>query len=183
MASHDKARARTRLRATTWLAGTLVVAALGSFGGCADDESNPAGPSGPGAGGGGEGAAGGGGGAGGAGGDGGGGPTVSLLRPSKSGTIAISDDDSIVAMVNQADDSVSFFTTEDNNRIAKIDTGGALLVLRTPSGRANALAVALDECALPEVVGTLAGDDTILIIARDDSDRAKLRDKLETLAG
>lgn len=42
-----------------------------------------------------------------------------------------------------------------------------LLVLRTAPGHANALAVALDREALPEVVGTIAGDDTILVIAPD----------------
>ncbi|MEE2777728.1 MAG: arginine repressor [Acidobacteriota bacterium] len=66
--------------------------------------------------------------------------------------------------------------------LTKIDTGDSLLVLRTLSGRANAVAVALDECGLPEVVGTLAGDDTILIIARGIEDRAKLRQKLEEIA-
>lgn len=42
-----------------------------------------------------------------------------------------------------------------------------LVVLRTGAGQAQLLAVALDRSRLPEVVGTLAGDDTILVIARD----------------
>jgi len=42
-----------------------------------------------------------------------------------------------------------------------------LLVLRTPPGHANAVAVALDNAEWPEVTGTIAGDDTILIIAPD----------------
>jgi transcriptional regulator of arginine metabolism len=40
-------------------------------------------------------------------------------------------------------------------------------VLRTAPGHANSVAVALDAEAWPEVVGTLAGDDTILVIAPD----------------
>jgi transcriptional regulator of arginine metabolism len=41
------------------------------------------------------------------------------------------------------------------------------VVLRTAPGHANSVAVALDAEAWPEVVGTLAGDDTILVIAPD----------------
>jgi len=53
-----------------------------------------------------------------------------------------------------------------------------LIVLRTSPGNANALAVALDKEAWPEVVGTLAGDDTILVVTPDSSTAAKLRQKL-----
>jgi transcriptional regulator of arginine metabolism len=53
-----------------------------------------------------------------------------------------------------------------------------LIVLRTSPGNANALAVALDNAELPEVVGTLAGDDTILVVAPDVHTAAKLREKL-----
>ena len=53
-----------------------------------------------------------------------------------------------------------------------------LIVLRTSPGNANALAVALDKQEWPEVVGTIAGDDTILIVAPDGPTAAKLRQKL-----
>ncbi len=42
-----------------------------------------------------------------------------------------------------------------------------LIVLRTGAGQAQLLGLAIDRARMPEVVGTLAGDDTILIIARD----------------
>lgn len=42
-----------------------------------------------------------------------------------------------------------------------------LVVLRTPPGASNFLASALDRAGLPEVLGTIAGDDTILVVARD----------------
>ena len=51
-------------------------------------------------------------------------------------------------------------------------------MLRTSPGNANALAVALDKQEWPEVVGTIAGDDTILIVAPDTGTAAKLRQKL-----
>src|SRR5262245_14387676 len=46
------------------------------------------------------------------------------------------------------------------------DFSGNLVVLRTPPGAAQFLASALDRSGLPEVVGTIAGDDTILVVAR-----------------
>ena len=52
-----------------------------------------------------------------------------------------------------------------------------LLVLRTPPGSANALAIALDQVEWPEIVGTIAGDDTILVVAPDSGSATKLRDK------
>lgn len=50
-----------------------------------------------------------------------------------------------------------------------------LIVLRTAPGHANALAAALDQEEIPEVVGTIAGDDTILVIAPDSATAETLR--------
>ena len=47
------------------------------------------------------------------------------------------------------------------------DHSGNLAVLRTPPGAAQFLASALDRSGLPDVVGTIAGDDTILVVARE----------------
>jgi transcriptional regulator of arginine metabolism len=58
-----------------------------------------------------------------------------------------------------------------------------LVVLKTAPGHANSVAVALDGEDWPEVVGTIAGDDTILVIAPDSPTagvvRAKMLDLLE----
>jgi transcriptional regulator of arginine metabolism len=44
---------------------------------------------------------------------------------------------------------------------------GNLLVVRTPPGAANALAEGLDHTSLPEIAGTVAGDNTIIIVASE----------------
>jgi transcriptional regulator of arginine metabolism len=67
--------------------------------------------------------------------------------------------------------------------VTKVELGGSLLVLRTLTGRANAVAVALDEYRLDEIVGTIAGDDTILVIARNASDRAKIKKLFDEMVG
>lgn len=53
-----------------------------------------------------------------------------------------------------------------------------LVVLKTSPGNANALAVALDKEDWPDVVGTIAGDDTILVVAPDSGAAENLRKKL-----
>jgi transcriptional regulator of arginine metabolism len=55
-----------------------------------------------------------------------------------------------------------------------------LVVLRTGRGQAQALAEALDRAQLTETVGTIAGDDTILVVARDVKRAAALVKRLES---
>jgi transcriptional regulator of arginine metabolism len=50
-----------------------------------------------------------------------------------------------------------------------------LLVLRTAPANANALAAALDRAAWPQVTGTIAGDDTVLVVAPDKKTAEALR--------
>jgi transcriptional regulator of arginine metabolism len=51
--------------------------------------------------------------------------------------------------------------------LARVDRVNHMLLLRTGPGQAQVLGVALDRAGLPEIVGTVAGDDTILVIAPD----------------
>ncbi len=57
-----------------------------------------------------------------------------------------------------------------------------LIVLRTGAGQAQLLGVALDRARLPGVVGTIAGDDTILVIARDARNAQSIARRLHHLA-
>ena len=57
-----------------------------------------------------------------------------------------------------------------------------LVVLRTGPGQAQLLGLAIDRARMPEVVGTLAGDDTILIIARDAKNALAVVKKLQAYA-
>ncbi len=52
--------------------------------------------------------------------------------------------------------------------------GEALIVVKTRSGHASALADILDRARWPELVGTVAGDDTILLILRNEADRERI---------
>lgn len=57
------------------------------------------------------------------------------------------------------------------------------LVVKTIVGSAQPVAAALDEADWPEVVGTIAGDDTILIVCPDKEDARKLAGQIEEMLG
>ena len=63
-----------------------------------------------------------------------------------------------------------------------VEHSGNLVVLRTPPGAAQFLASAIDRSGLPEVIGTIAGDDTILVIARDPAGGPDLARHVRELA-
>jgi transcriptional regulator of arginine metabolism len=65
--------------------------------------------------------------------------------------------------------------------LVSADASGNLAVLRTPPGAAHYLASALDRAALHDVVGTIAGDDTLLVVAREPRTGAELVDRLQRL--
>jgi transcriptional regulator of arginine metabolism len=63
-----------------------------------------------------------------------------------------------------------------------VEPTGSLVVVRTPPGHANALALAFDTAGLPEVAGCIAGDDTIFLAVREGSSAAELAQQLTDLS-
>jgi transcriptional regulator of arginine metabolism len=57
-----------------------------------------------------------------------------------------------------------------------------LVVLRTPPGAANYLASAIDQTRDPEVLGTIAGDDTIMIVTGSPKHALAVAERLQALA-
>lgn len=65
----------------------------------------------------------------------------------------------------------------------EVRTARNLVVLKTSPGHANTVAVALDRENWPEIVGTVAGDDTILAVTPDERTARRVRSKLLELLG
>ena len=101
------------------------------------------------------------------------------LRAVKVGGVYVIPEDGLPALrpVEQAPARLIRLLRELLN---SVDVSGNLVVLRVPPGAAQFLASALDRSGLPDVVGTIAGDDTILVVARDSGDGpgAALAEKL-----
>jgi transcriptional regulator of arginine metabolism len=71
-------------------------------------------------------------------------------------------------------------TAEFLRRVERVQQ---LVIIRTGVGQAQPLAIALDRAQLPEAVGTIGGDDTILVIARGARNAASLVRRLKDFAG
>lgn len=75
-------------------------------------------------------------------------------------------------------DSEVEFRTAVDDYLRRFDVVEQLIVLKTDTGQAQPLAVAIDRAGLAEIVGTIAGDDTILVICRSAPDAAGLSKRL-----
>ncbi|MDS1116610.1 arginine repressor [Gordonia westfalica] len=94
------------------------------------------------------------------------------------GVYVVPEDGSPVRGVSGGTDRLSRLVSE---LLVSTDSSGNLAVLRTPPGAAHYLAAALDRARLPDVVGTIAGDDTIFVVAREPLDGAELAKRIEGL--
>jgi transcriptional regulator of arginine metabolism len=67
--------------------------------------------------------------------------------------------------------------------VVEVAHSGNLVVLRTPPGSAHVVASALDRSGLPDVLGTVAGDDTLVVIVAEGTSGAAMADVLAEMAG
>lgn len=65
--------------------------------------------------------------------------------------------------------------------VTQIDEGSGLIIVKTTTGSAGAVAEAIDEAGWSEIVGTVAGDNTIVVIPRKTGTRAALLRRLKGL--
>lgn len=67
--------------------------------------------------------------------------------------------------------------------VVDVAASGNLVVLRTPPGSAHVVASALDRAAPPDILGTVAGDDTLVVVATESTGGAVVARRLTELAG
>ena len=67
--------------------------------------------------------------------------------------------------------------------VVEADCSGNLVVLRTPPGSAHVVGSALDRSGFPGVIGTVAGDDTVLVVASESAGGAAVANRLAAVAG
>jgi transcriptional regulator of arginine metabolism len=84
------------------------------------------------------------------------------------------------ALADSTDARISRLAAE---LLVSVEASANLVVLRTPPGGAHLLASAIDRAELHDVIGTIAGDDTVLVVARDPAGGAALAGRLHRMAG
>ncbi len=97
------------------------------------------------------------------------------------GLVKVRGDDGrlVYALPGAADlDRLSELTSALRRWTIGLEPTGNLVVVTTPPGHANALALAFDKAGLPEVAGCIAGDDTIFLAAREGLSGADLAEQL-----
>jgi transcriptional regulator of arginine metabolism len=67
--------------------------------------------------------------------------------------------------------------------VADITSSSNIVMLRTPPGSAHVVASALDRAGIDDILGTVAGDDTLLVVAAESISGTDLADRLRDLAG
>jgi transcriptional regulator of arginine metabolism len=67
--------------------------------------------------------------------------------------------------------------------VVEVAHSANLVVLRTPPGSAHVVASAIDRTGLPGVLGTVAGDDTIMVVVTEDTSGADTARRFSELAG
>lgn len=86
-----------------------------------------------------------------------------------------------VARQQASSDVEARLRTVFRESVTSFDTAQNIVVLKTLPGLANAAAAALDNMNLPDMVGTLAGDDTVILIMRTNSAAQYFCDEAHTL--
>jgi transcriptional regulator of arginine metabolism len=97
---------------------------------------------------------------------------IGAVRGRNGYTIADSDDGSMARSMPLPGDL-----------ILSVESSGNLAVVRTPPGGAQFLASALDHSSLDSIIGTIAGDDTVLVVSRKASGGAELAKELRSYQG
>lgn len=100
------------------------------------------------------------------------------LRGADGGVYVVPEDGSPVRGVSGGTERVTKLLGE---LLVSTDASANIAVLRTPPGAAHYLASAIDRASLPQVVGTIAGDDTIFVMAREPMTGAELAIMFENL--
>jgi transcriptional regulator of arginine metabolism len=67
--------------------------------------------------------------------------------------------------------------------VVSIEAAGQMLVIRTPPGSAHLVASAIDHAGLPEIAGTVSGDDTMFVAVRDGANVHAVLKRFERMMG
>ncbi len=83
----------------------------------------------------------------------------------------------ISSSFNSDDFNINQYISDIKNGIVSMEFNGSIGVIKTRSGYAQSVCVALDTLKFPEILGTIAGDDTIFIVLREGSTKETLLDE------
>lgn len=93
------------------------------------------------------------------------------------------DGESIYQIPSSSDGAISRSLPVPGDLVISIEASGNLVVIRTPPGGAQFLASTLDNSGISSIIGTIAGDDTVLVVSKNPSGGGALAKELLALVG
>jgi len=93
-------------------------------------------------------------------------------------TKELTDDGQKYVAPSKTDEPIHRMMRIFRDGLVSIDYAGNMLVLRTLSGMAMAVALALDNMNFPEILGSIAGDDVVMCVVKSESYAVELVEKL-----
>jgi transcriptional regulator of arginine metabolism len=93
------------------------------------------------------------------------------------------DGEALYSITESDDGSLARSMPLPADLILSVEASGNLAVVRTPPGGAQLLASSLDHSGIKSIIGTIAGDDTVLVVSRKASGGAELAKELLTYRG
>jgi transcriptional regulator of arginine metabolism len=88
------------------------------------------------------------------------------------------DGEAMYTISESDDDSIARSMPLPSDLILNVEASGNLAVIRTPPGGAQFLASSLDHSGITSIIGTIAGDDTVLVVSRKAAGGAELAKEL-----
>jgi transcriptional regulator of arginine metabolism len=89
----------------------------------------------------------------------------------------------VYSIAEDSDSSLARSMPLPQELILSVDASGNLAVVRTPPGGAQLLASSLDHSGIKEIIGTIAGDDTVLVVSKSATGGSALARELLAFAG
>lgn len=109
---------------------------------------------------------------------------VKVRRPGGGSSYAVPAESPgpVLRALRAADDGSGRISRLAAELLVSVDGSGNQAVVRTPPGGAHLLASAIDRAGLPDVLGTIAGDDTVLVVTRTADGGTAFASRLRRLA-
>ena len=89
----------------------------------------------------------------------------------------------VYSISEDSDSSLARYMPLQQELILSVEFSGNLAVVRTPPGGAQLLASSLDHSRIKEIIGTIAGDDTVLVVSKSANGGSSLARELLAFAG
>jgi transcriptional regulator of arginine metabolism len=67
--------------------------------------------------------------------------------------------------------------------VQSVEAAGNMIVIKTPPGSAHLVSLAIDQSDLPEIAGTVSGDDTLFVVVRDGVTVGAIASRFRELSG